>query len=73
MFFDGPLPRVDLRLDAQGNPDLALVGDRHLEMAELCIRALDAEQPKKNIKRQPPRRSRKSANHVRQVQAAKNK
>ena len=43
MFFHGPMPRVDLRLDETGNPDLTLVGNRQLETAEVLIRAWDMD------------------------------
>jgi hypothetical protein len=53
MFFHGPMPRVDLRLDETGNPDLTLVGNRELETAEVLIRAWDKEdqEPQKATKK----------------------
>jgi hypothetical protein len=56
MFFHGPMPRVDLRLDETGNPDLTLVGNRQLETTEVLIRAWDKEdqQNKKTKKKAHP-------------------
>jgi hypothetical protein len=52
LFFHGPMPRVDLRLDEKGNPDFTMVGNRQLGAAALCIRAWDQEdEQKKNAKR----------------------
>src|SRR5262245_58223936 len=55
LFLYGPMPRVELRLDEQGNSDFTMVGNRQLEVAELCIRAGDNEeqQDKKAKRRQP--------------------
>ena len=61
MFFHGPMPRVDLRLDEEGNPDLTLVGNRQLETAEVLIRAWDKEnQQNKRATKKPTKRTTKA-------------
>ena len=62
MFFHSPVPRVDLRLDEEGNPDLTMVDNRQLEAAELSIRAWDKEeQQHKKTKRHHPTATKRGA------------
>ena len=58
MFFHGPMPRIDLRLEETGNPDLTLVGNRQLEAAEVLIHAWNKED-------QQTQKAKKKATHVR--------
>jgi hypothetical protein len=60
LFFHGPMPRADLRLDEEGNPDLTLVGNRQLEVAEALIGAWDTEDQQNNKAKKPTKRTTKA-------------
>jgi hypothetical protein len=55
MFFTGYMPRVNLRLDKQGDPAFSLIDTATLEVAEVMIEAWKKEARKKAQPATPPK------------------
>ena len=61
LFLDGYLPRVDLRLEEDGQPNLGFVQDRHMDVCETFIENAKRRerQAKRKAKKEPTQSKRK--------------